>query len=397
MRFRSLFFATILLLSACNGAVTATPTEPPPTATAPPPTETSPPPTATPVPVLPAPLLFLSDRSGSNQIWRLADDSVTLTQLTNEAAPVIDFDVSPVDGRLAYVSGNDLLIVNADGAERMVFVNGPDLPPAPDSSSQISSSIGQPHWSPDGTQIAFGLNGVNLLGLSGGTPTVLIASDSVPQPPDFEPQGARFYWPSQWSPDGSRLLVNFAYFPEGGGVGVINSSGGNLTDIVSPEGIVCCNESWSIDGTAIYYANDSVGLISAGLWRADATSGESVTLFEGVVDDVFTLVSHARQASDSRLYYFLTRTNGFPTGYASLTMYSAGVDGISNQIQLRGDAYAIGEALWAPDGRGAVIVDVTAGVNSAPISFAGPLLYLKSDGGLPIDLTDDGHNLHWGK
>ena len=41
-------------------------------------------------------------------------------------------------------------------------------------------------------------------------------------------------------------------------------------------------------------------------------------------------------------------------------MYRSQSDGVTDQTQLRTDAYVIGEALWASDGSGAVIVDAQA-------------------------------------
>jgi Tol biopolymer transport system component len=388
----------LLAMSACSLGSTATTTPPAPPADTPAGVAT----TVT-LPsgagVLPAPLLFLSNRGGSDQIWRLDVDAVTLTQLTNEPAPVTRFDVSAADGRIAYVSNNDLLIANADGSGRTLLVNGPEAPsPLPDN-WQITSEVGPLFWSPDGSRIVFGLNGVNLISVAGGPSTLLIASDAVPQPPDFaQPAGgARFYWPDQWSPDGQRLMVSFAYWPEAGGVAVTSASGGPRVELQSPAGIVCCNPTWSLDGNSIYYASSSVGLISAGLWRADANTGQSTTLIQGELNDAYTLVGYAQQAGNGRLYYFLSRANGFPEGFIALTMYSSDADGVSNQAQLRNDAHIFFEALWAHDGSGAVIVDSTEAVNSGSFSTSGPLLYLKSDGSAAIPLIDNAYALRWGR
>ena len=388
----------LLMLSACNlGAATTTP---PPAAPADTPVNVSPTGAApTPPGVLPAPLLFLSNRGGSDQIWQLNVDGVTLTQLTNEPTPVTRYAVSPADGRLAYVSNNDLLIANADGSGRSVLVNGPEAPsPLPDT-WQITSEVGPIFWSPYGARIAFGLNGVNVIAVTGGPSTLLIGSDAVPQPPDFaQPEGgARFYWPDQWSPDGQRLMISFAYWPEAGGLAITSAAGGPRVELQSPEGIVCCNPAWSIDGNSIYYSSPSVGLISAGLWRADANTGQSTTLIQGQVNESFTLVGHAQQARDGRLYYFLARTNAFPEGYTPLTMYSSDADGVSNQVQLRSDAYIFLEALWSPDGNGAVVVDSTEAVNSGSFVTSGPLLYLKSDGSAAVPLIDNAYALRWGR
>ena len=63
--------------------------------------------------VLPAPLYFLALSGTTPQIWRIETNGTTRSQITQEAAGVTDFDVSPRDGSLAYVSGNAL--ITADG------------------------------------------------------------------------------------------------------------------------------------------------------------------------------------------------------------------------------------------------------------------------------------------
>ena len=404
MKLRIALLCLLIAATACSAGGATTPaTEPPIPTSAPPDTAvpTTEPPSATDTPtpsaVLPAPLLFLSNRSGSDQIWRLDVDGVTLTQLTNEAAPVTDFDAAPVGGRLAYVSDNDLIVANADGSGRALLVDGPPQP-AVDAPDRINTEMKQLRWSSDGARIAYGLNGVNLIDASGGEPVVLQQSDPVPLPPDYQSDGpVKFYWPNVWSPDGSRLLIDVAYFPEGGFLSVVDAAGGDLVDIISPEGIVCCNPSWSIDGTTVYYANRAPGQIAPGLWRADAATGESATLIQGIVGEVFNMPGWAQQASDGRLYYFFVSMSGFPETYARQSMYRADADGVTGQTQLRDDAHILGEALWASDGSGAVIVDAEESAQANVFPLTGPLLFLKSDGGPELTLAGNGHMLRWGK
>ncbi len=131
-------------------------------------TPTTRPPTDTPVPtpqptrvviqeILPAALYFLQD----GQIQRLESDGVTLTQMTQEQEPVTDFDVSPVDARLIYVAGNSLIEANPQYGTHFVKVVGAPVEDQPD--AYVSQRISAPHFSPDGSQVAFGLNGINLI------------------------------------------------------------------------------------------------------------------------------------------------------------------------------------------------------------------------------------------
>jgi hypothetical protein len=160
------------------------------------------PPTAEPEPggpaVLPAALYFLNTH---NQIVRLAADGLTLTQITNEPQPVTDFDVSPVNGRLIYVSGNNLIESAADGSNPFVKITGETFNPDEPGAS-ITKAITSPRYSPDGSQIAFGLNGVNLIASGEATDyQVVVPSDPYPDPnnpPPNSEQPIRFLTSGQW-------------------------------------------------------------------------------------------------------------------------------------------------------------------------------------------------------
>ncbi len=147
------------------------------------PTLTSPPPTSTLTPIptngplsdpLPAPLYFMFAPSLQHplpmQIWRLEPDGFTLTQITDEQNGVdVFYDVS-ADGRLAFVSHNRLIVTDADGGNRIVLVEGKAPPPIPDQDDWYfdKEEIRSPSWSPDGTQIAFFRDGVNIIHLPTG-------------------------------------------------------------------------------------------------------------------------------------------------------------------------------------------------------------------------------------
>jgi Tol biopolymer transport system component len=108
-----LIAAAMLACSLPAGDSTAEPTSLPsdstlPTNTPSAPTEESPteaPPEAP--SVLPAALYYLNkDSGGRMQIFRLDPDGVTVRQLTSEPVEIRMYDVSPVDGRLAYIVNN---------------------------------------------------------------------------------------------------------------------------------------------------------------------------------------------------------------------------------------------------------------------------------------------------
>jgi hypothetical protein len=404
MRFRiALLIIGLSLLAACNKTGTPAPTQPAqPTAapvqpTAAPVVPTTAP-TQAPVPgVLPHSLYYIGPSTTVNQIWRLNIDGTTQAQITHEPAEVTNFDVSPVDGSIVLISANKLIKVDANGSNRTELFSGPAINPPP-GTDQLNTQVSNVRWKPDGSQIAFGLNGVNLMAANGGAPIVVQASDPIPTTPN--PNVApKFYWPIAWSPDGSRILMSIAFYPEGGSLAVKTIGGGAPTMLNNPEGWPCCNPNWSLDGGSVFLSNDYPGLISAGLWNINATTGQGTTLIAGsdAAGTTFTLVSHAQQLSDQRLYYFMAQANAFPDKQPAVSMTSSAVDGNTDRKQLRVDSYVVGEALWDPHHSGAVIKDLTGQPLDYTGSAATQLVWLNMNNTVPVKLPGYGYNLRWGK
>jgi hypothetical protein len=348
--------------------------------------------------VLPAPLYYLAPSGATSQIWRIETNGATRTQITQEAAGVSDFDVSTRDGSLTYVSGNALITTNGLGKNRSVLVQGPQLAPERDE-SYYTSEITKPRWSPDGSRIAYGMNGINLIDAGGGTPIAVRPNDPIPGPNDPVTQTATLYWPYNWSPDGSRMLIEIGYYRGEGSLGVLNLADNSAQSLSSPQGYVCCAPAWASDNQTIFYANPTDGIVSPGLWRTDVTTGEGETLINGIAKDAVLSVSNAFPTADDQLYYFyaVTKAPRDLSAAVLLSMYRSQNDGVTDQTQLRTDGYVIGEALWAADASGAVIVDTTAAPESGVYPPQGALLYLKADGSPAVQLTENGRLLRWGK
>ena len=340
-------------------------------------------------PVLPASLYFLNNE---RQIARLEADGMTVVQITTEDGPVLEFDVAPADGTLAYIIGSGadrrLVVADATGKDRLELFTG---------------AISGVQVAPSGDEIAFRLeepmeglvvgedrpvSGVLIMPKTGGRPGVLQADDPVPDP-DNPPEDARTYRPIAWSPDGTRMLMMAQFhYGEGGVLTVKNREGGALVEVA--EG--CCEAAWSVDATSITIAGGIfVQDASLGLWRADPETGASQRLLPAQAGAGFTLVTAARQLREGNIYTFHANEQDVsdPERVSALTMSRITLDG--TLTPLRSERQMLRGALWADDASGAVITQYDA----ASESGAGPLLWLPADNSPAVRLPAAGDNLRW--
>ena len=112
--------------------------------------------------MLPHSLYYLSDQAGGSfQIWQLSADGSDAKQVTNEARDISDFDVSPSNGQVAYITNNQLYLINSNGSGRTLLING-DSVGEQDSSYYFSQNLTGISWSPDGERLSYGLNGIHI-------------------------------------------------------------------------------------------------------------------------------------------------------------------------------------------------------------------------------------------
>jgi hypothetical protein len=368
----------------------------------------TPEPSPTPEPtLLPAPLYLLSGEEGQQQIWRLERDGETLTQVTDEPEGVRGFDVSPVDGALVYITGDELVRADGWGGDRVVLYVVPlQEEPPPD----IPVELTNPRWSPDGSQIAFGLLGLNLLNAATGEERRVLTNATWAELLETGRAGPHeFYTPEMWSPDGSQILVWVAYFQEGGRYALVNLADNSITDFGTPTGGDCCHFAWGRDGF-LYVANDGTLYWRGGLWRVDPATGGTATLLQMQEGNMGTLdataqVTHPRLSEDGYLYAWKWALGeSLPELQIGESPQQPGMALQRVPLEQAGDnaawemvhselIFAPFEAHWGQEGEGAVIW----AHNPPNFSLAGgELRWIPASDEPSVLLPIEGHELRWG-
>ena len=303
--------------------------------------------------VLPKSLYFLNnDKAGLLQIFRIERDGKTTHQITFEPANVDSYDISPKDGGVAYVSNNQLFLVDATGAGRRVLVDGGPV----NDNNRFTNSVGMPVWSPDGQTIAFSHDGLNFYSVSTGA-TTKILENKIDNSTGIAIV-RELYSPTSYSPDGSKLLINIGFY-EGGSFGIYFPTNNTLIRFTRPDGgNVCCNAAWVPDGSGLYAASPTIGMIDSGLWYINAANGDATTLLPGSAPDgTYNFADAPHISPDGKLYFFFNNLPQIPTsGHTPLSLVRSGTDGVTGRAQLKPDVFQnINEVLWTPDASFAVV------------------------------------------
>ncbi len=290
--------------------------------------------------LLPHPLYFLNnDGAGLAQVYRLDKDGVAVTQLTFEPANVNDYDVSMMDGSVAYVSNNQLFTIKADGSNRSMIFN--------------EGAVSNPVWSPNGETIAFAYKGLNFYSIASGQSSRVL-EDQVDDLGDGLTFPRELYWPESYSADGSRLIITLGYY-EGASTAIYYPNGGALVRLNGAEGaIICCGDyHLTSDASTLYAANPSSGMFNAGLWRVNTATGDVTTLLLGSYDtNPAEVADNPFLAPDGQLYFFyasLPNADEF-IDRPPLQLVRSAADGVTGRTVLRPETFEnMNEAIWAPD------------------------------------------------
>ncbi len=353
---------------------------------------------ATPQPIssnlLPHSMYFLNnDGAGLAQVYRLDKDGKTVTQITFEPAKVEYYDVSLVDGSVAYVSNNQIFTVNADGSSRSMIVDGGAVDP----NNGFLSNINNPVWSPNGETIAFGYKGLNFYSIISGQSNRVLENDIDDLGGGlFVPR--EMYWPEKYSADGSKLIITLGYY-EGASAAIYYPSGNALVRLKGDEGaFICCGDAeWTADGSAFYAAYPSLGMFSPGLWRVDSANGTVTTLLAGDSgNSTFNFADAPYLAPDGQLYYFFVNqpnTEEF-VNRPPLQLVRSAPDGVTNRIVLRPETYEkMNESLWAPDA--SFVIAAVAPIPDVYQGGAAQLVYTDGQKAI-ISLLPFAMELKWG-
>jgi Tol biopolymer transport system component len=310
---------------------------------------------------LPAPLYFLSERSGSDQVWRLERDGHTLTQITHTPAQVDVYAIAPATGTLAYSAGGQLFV--ADG---LIASTDPDY------------SFRYLAWSADGRILAYHLGGIHLYDPQTEEDRLLIADNPAQDYVSF-----RSYWPVSFSPDGSQLAAIVGMW-EASGWAIVDTRTGSAYEAAAPYSQMT---TWSQSGMAFYIASDEAQEMMGfwpGLWRI--APGMSDLYTEYLIDNQAVWAPYAH---GDILLYFLSGSQG-------LGLYRSGADGVSGRVALWQFPYLFGQEeidsfAWTLDGG-----YVALSLPHRPTSVLNEVLLFSTQDAPPIYLLQDAKALQWG-
>jgi hypothetical protein len=341
--------------------------------------------------LLPHSLYFLAnDNSGLVQAFRLERDGNSRRQVTTEPVNVGNYAVNPVDGSVAYVVNNQILLVNADGANRRMLVDGGVV----DENNPFVNRIQNLVFSPDGQTLAYGHHGLNFYSLSAGASTRAI-EDQVKDMGNGMIFPTELYRPEKYSPDGSKLMVTLAYY-EGADTAFYEPQSKALTRLEdAPGALICCDMVlWSADGTKVYSANAAAGMFNPGLWQVDPANGDVTTLLASDYDtSSFNLAKYPYLAPDNQLYFFFLASNNGEYSRTPLQLVRSAPDGVTGRMVVREEKFdMMNEALWAPDASFVIVVRAP----SQDIYQGGAPSIVYVDGRPDIQLADFAQQMRWG-
>jgi hypothetical protein len=189
-------------------------------------------------------------------------------------------------------------------------------------------------------------------------------------------------------------LISIGFY-EGGTYGIYSLSDESLLQLQRLDGgTICCHVSWIPDGTGLYIASPSLGMIESGLFYADASTGAITALLPGAPPDgTYNFADAAQVGPDGKLYFFFSNLPQIPAGHTPLSLVRSASDGVTGRRQVLPQAFRnINEILWARDTSLAILV-VASDANTYT---GGKAEIVYPDGGPSLVLLQSAQDLHWG-
>jgi Tol biopolymer transport system component len=264
-------------------------------------------------------IVFVSDRTGAQQLFTMKSDGSNVKQLTTVVGNKDTPAFSP-DGRHIAFAMSD---TGSGGAPTFIYTINADGTGLVQLTSGLQQDLA-PSWSPDGSQIAFAssraLNvysfGVYVMNADGSGVHPILADSGL----DVSPS---------WSPSANEILFERDL---GGGVYRMTSSGDSITFLVNGS-----KPQWSPTGTQFLFDCGPDVCISR---TRDATVVDTIG---HDVNFIFGYISKPKWSPDESRFVYATSNAGFG---APASIWSASTTDGSGIVQLTPDTDGRN---WAPD------------------------------------------------
>jgi hypothetical protein len=343
--------------------------------------------TTVPAEILPHTFYYLGidNSTGLSQVFRVERDGKTQTQLTNELVDVLDYDVSLADGHIVYEVDNQLILVNANGSDRLVIDGGR-----------------YPVFSPDGKTIAYSSNGITLYDISTSVSTLAL-EDQLLEGPAF--YGLETYAPEKYSPDGTKLIIHLMhsdtstiaiYYPANNSMVQLNCAEDNYICSDGAGAWFDSDYEWSADSSGFYAAVPTATSTYAGesLLRVDATTG-AVTTFAPAGNGMIERHKELYLAPNGELYFFFGTydVNSGLFDAPTLNPVRSESDDMTDPAILMNENFVLmKEALWSSDA--SFVIVTYAPMQDVYEGGQAEIVYL--DGKPNIVLTTFAQQMKWG-
>ena len=167
-----------------------------------------------------------------------------------------------------------------------------------------------------------------------------------------------------------------------------------------PEGgLICCDIRWVPDGSGLYAASPTIGMVDSGLAYVDAASGLVTTLLPGSAPDTtYNFADGPQVGPDGKLYFFFNNLPQIPVdGNTPLYLVRSDTDGVTGRTQLQPDVFQnVSEILWAPDASLAIVGFVVASAGTPGVTQAGAAQIVYPDGRPSVTVLPAAEQMRWG-